>query len=68
MRKRKQMRFAVNVEEAAKLLGIGRTLAYQASQDGRIPTVRFGTRRIVPLRALEEKLVELANQRKAEEE
>lgn len=43
------------VEEAAKILGICRTLAYR---EGVLPTVRVAGRRLVPKRALERMLSE----------
>jgi excisionase family DNA binding protein len=36
------------VEEAARLLGIGRTAAYDAVKRGDIPTIRIGRRLLVP--------------------
>ena len=42
----------VSVEEAARLLGIGRKLAYQLVAEGRIPSIRLGGRRVVPLARL----------------
>jgi excisionase family DNA binding protein len=42
-----------SVEEAAELLGVGRTLAYRAISRNEIPHVRIGRRVIVPARALE---------------
>ena len=47
-------RLAVDVKEAAKMLGIGLRTAWKAVQDGRIPTVRYGKRVVVPLSALRE--------------
>ncbi len=41
------------VPEAAKILGIGRTAAYQAVKTGEIPAVRIGRRLLVPVMALE---------------
>jgi excisionase family DNA binding protein len=44
----------VTVEEAAELLGISRTLAYELVGRGELPHLRLGRRRIVvPLKALE---------------
>jgi len=43
----------ITVEEAAKVLGIGRGLAYEMARTGRLPTIRFGRRLVVPLRAVE---------------
>jgi excisionase family DNA binding protein len=38
----------LTVEEAAKLLGISRGLAYEAARRGEIPTIRLGRRLLVP--------------------
>lgn len=38
----------LSVEDAAKLLGIGKTLAWDLVKAGEIPTIRLGTRRLVP--------------------
>lgn len=46
----------VTVEEAAKLLGIGRALAYQMAREGKLPTIRFGKRLLVSRKALEKLL------------
>lgn len=52
---------AVSLPEAAKLLGISKSLAYKLAASGEIPTIQMGERRkIVPMAALE-KLVENAN-------
>lgn len=50
------------VEEAATCLGISRWLAYKMAQDGRMPTVRLGTRRVVPRAALDH-ILESAGER-----
>ena len=42
-----------SVNEAAKLLGIGRNLAYEAIQRGEIPSFKVGRRLLVPRLALE---------------
>jgi excisionase family DNA binding protein len=42
----------LEVEEAAKLIGIGRSTAYDLVRRGDIPTVRFGRRIRVPRGAL----------------
>jgi excisionase family DNA binding protein len=44
------------VEEAAKLLRIGRNQAYEAAKSRELPTVRFGKRILVPRAALEQML------------
>lgn len=41
------------VEEAAKILGIGRASAYEAVHRGDIPSIRIGDRILVPKAALD---------------
>lgn len=41
-----------SVEEAARMLGIGRNSAYAAIRDGSIPSLRLGRRVVVPLARL----------------
>ncbi len=43
----------LTVEEAGRLLGIGRGLAYEAARRGDIPTLRIGRRLVVPWAALD---------------
>ena len=38
----------LGVEEAGRLLGLGRTAAYDAAARGELPTIRFGRRLVVP--------------------
>ena len=45
------------VIQAAALLGIGRTLAYQSCRDGSIPAIRVGRRLLVPRAALARLLI-----------
>lgn len=45
-------RGAVTVEQAAALLGIGRTTAYDAARTGELPALRLGRRIVVPVPAL----------------
>jgi excisionase family DNA binding protein len=45
-------RATISVEEAAELLGIGRTAAYEAARRGQLPTCRLGRRLLVPVPAL----------------
>ena len=45
-----------SVEEAATILGIGRSAAYQAVRTGEIPAIRIGRRLLVPVQALEQLL------------
>lgn len=46
-------KITVTVEEAARLLGISRSLAYEMARKGQLPTLKFGRRLVVPRRALE---------------
>ena len=41
-------RLTVTVEEAAKILGIGRNSTYQAVARGDIPAIRVGRRLLIP--------------------
>jgi excisionase family DNA binding protein len=45
---------AVKVEEAAELIGIGRTLAYGLVSSGALRSLKVGARRLVPVTAIEE--------------
>lgn len=54
-------RISYTVEEAAAAIGIGRSLAYELIQDGTIPSVLLGRRRVIPRRLLEEWLENEAN-------
>ncbi len=38
----------LGVEEAGRLLGLGRSAAYDAVKRGDLPTLRFGRRLVVP--------------------
>lgn len=44
------------IEEAARLLGIGRNHGYEAAKRGDIPTIRMGKRLLVPKAALDRML------------
>ena len=44
-------RTTITVEEAASLLGIGRSAAYEAARRGQLPTRRLGRRLVVPVPA-----------------
>ena len=49
-------RMTLTIEEAAKLLGIGRNLCYDRVKTGEIPVIKIGRRLLVPRRALEKLL------------
>ena len=42
------------ISEAARFLGISRSLVYQLINSGRLPTVRIGRSRRIPIRAVRE--------------
>lgn len=44
------------VEEAGRLLGIGRNQAYEAAKRGDFPTIKIGKRLLVPKAALDKML------------
>lgn len=54
-----EQRLALSVSDAAALLGISRSKAYELVGDGTIPSVKLGDRLVVPRRALEERLESL---------
>jgi excisionase family DNA binding protein len=43
----------ISVRDAARYLGIGVFLAKKMAADGRLPTIKLGTRRVVPVAVLE---------------
>lgn len=51
-------KLTLSIEEAAKLLGIGRNLAYDRVKTGEIPVIKIGRRLLVPKKALEKLLAE----------
>ncbi len=51
----------ISVEEAARLLGISRNLAYDLVRQGRLPHVRLGRRILVPRFGLEQWLAKEAS-------
>jgi excisionase family DNA binding protein len=53
-----EKKLTITVEEAARLLGISRGLAYEMVRVGRIPSIRFGKRLVVPKAALEKMINE----------
>ncbi len=46
----------MTVEEAAKALRIGRSLAYELARRGELPTIRLGKRLLVPKAGLDRML------------
>ena len=45
-------RVTLTVEETALLLGVGRSVAYEAARRGELPSRRLGRRVVVPVPAL----------------
>jgi excisionase family DNA binding protein len=48
----KEQKSTLTVEEAARLLGISRGLAFQAVRRGDIPSIRIGRRILIPIARL----------------
>ena len=46
-------RLCITVPEAAEMLGISRNFAYQLFREGKLPSIRFGKRILIPRAALE---------------
>ena len=46
-------RLCITVPEAAEMLAISRNFAYQSVREGKIPSIRFGKRILIPRVALE---------------
>ncbi|ROT25615.1 helix-turn-helix domain-containing protein [Micromonospora sp. HM5-17] len=44
----------LRVEEAARALGIGRSLAYDLIRSGRLRSIKIGSRRLIPVSAIDE--------------
>ena len=49
-------RLTYTIAEAAEMLGIGKNQAYQAANEGELPTIKIGRRRLVPRAALDRML------------
>jgi len=49
-------RLTLTVEEAAEALGVNRALAYRLAREGKIPSVRLGSRLLVVRAGLEKML------------
>jgi len=51
-------KLTMSVEEAAKVLGVGRNFCYELAKTGQLPTIRLGARRLVVPRVALEKMLE----------
>jgi excisionase family DNA binding protein len=56
-----QKRLVMSVSEVAKLFGLSRSATYQAVHSGQIPSIRVGSRILIPRVALSRFLNEVAN-------
>ena len=55
-------RLCVSVPEAAEMLGMSRNFAYQLVREGKLPSIRFGKRILIPRAALGRMLEEGVSQ------
>ncbi|MFC8847138.1 MULTISPECIES: excisionase family DNA-binding protein [unclassified Micromonospora] len=49
----------LRVEEAARALGIGRSLVYELIRSGRLRSFKVGSRRLIPASAIDEAITTL---------
>ena len=56
-------KLTMSVEEAAKVLGVGRNFCYELAKTGQLPTIRLGARRLVVPRVALEKMLETVDSR-----
>lgn len=49
-------RVTISVDEAAAMLGVSRTSAYEYVRTGHLPAIRMGRRLLVPIRAIDDLL------------
>jgi excisionase family DNA binding protein len=54
-------KLTMSIEEAAKVLGVGRNFCYELAKTGQLPTIRLGSRRLVVPRIALQKMLEAAN-------
>ena len=57
----KMDKLTMSIEEAAKVLGVGRNFCYELAKTGQLPTIRLGSRRLVVPRIALEKMLETAD-------
>ena len=55
-------RLVLTIAEAARVLGVGRSTAYELVRQGGLPSVRFGRRILIPKKALLERIERLGEQ------
>jgi len=54
-------KLTMSIEEAAKVLGVGRNFCYELAKTGQLPTIRLGSRRLVVPRIALERMLETGN-------
>ena len=52
----------LRVEEAARALGIGRSLLYELIRSGRLRSFKVGSRRLIPASAIDEAIATLTEE------
>ncbi len=52
----------LRVEEAARALGIGRSLVYDLIRSGRLRSFKVGSRRLIPIAAIDEVITNLSGE------
>lgn len=52
----------VSVEEAAAMLGVGRTAAWRLVYEGQLPSAKIGSRRLVPVAGVHELAARLVDE------
>jgi excisionase family DNA binding protein len=52
---------AVNPTKGAKVMGVSRSTFYQLLRDGELPLIKIGTRSLIRIADIENKLAELAS-------
>ena len=57
----KMDKLTMSIEEAAKVLGVGRNFCYELAKTGQLPTIRLGSRRLVVPRIALERMLEPGN-------
>lgn len=48
----------LTIAEAAQVIGISRSLAFRLASEGKLPTIKLATKRVIPIAALDRWLEE----------
>lgn len=57
-------RLAVRVEEAAEMLGLGRSTVFELLKDGSLASIKVGKRRLIPIQEITAFIGRLASPKK----